>query len=60
MSALTVFDKNVVLYTSDVKECLLELLAFSQEKGFELKDMQFRNPSLEDVFIELTGRMLRE
>jgi ABC-2 type transport system ATP-binding protein len=60
VSAATVLNKNVVLYTTDVKECLVDVLNLSQSLSFEIKDMQFRNPSLEDVFIELTGRMLRE
>lgn len=60
VSAANIVGQNVVVYTPDVKACLLELLTFSQQRGFELRDMRFRNPSLEDVFIELTGRMLRE
>jgi ABC-2 type transport system ATP-binding protein len=59
-SAVTVLDGNVVLYTANIKECLVELLNFSQEQRVDLKDMQFRNPSLEDVFLELTGKMLRD
>jgi ABC-type multidrug transport system ATPase subunit len=51
---------SVVIYTADIQQCMSELLDLSQHKGFELRDMQFRNPSLEDVFIELTGRMLRD
>ena len=51
---------SVVLYTAEIRQCMSELLNLSQQKGFELRDMQFRNPSLEDVFIELTGRMLRD
>lgn len=60
VSTASVVGPNVVLYTADVKECLGELLALSQSRGIELRDMRFRNPSLEDVFIELTGKMLRE
>ena len=60
VSEASIVGENVVLYTPDVKQCLTELLTLSQERGLELKDMQFRNPSLEDVFLELTGRMLRE
>jgi len=59
-TAITIVGGNVVLYTADVKESMVELLSLSREHGLELKDMQFRSPSLEDVFIELTGRMLRE
>jgi ABC-2 type transport system ATP-binding protein len=60
LTAITIMGGNVVLYTSDVKESMVELLSLSREHGLELKDMQFRSPSLEDVFIALTGRMLRE
>jgi ABC-2 type transport system ATP-binding protein len=60
VTAVNVVGANVVLYSDDVKESLVDLLSRSRQDGFELKDMQFRNPSLEDVFIELTGRMLRE
>jgi len=60
VTAINIVGKKVVLYTSDVKDCMVELLAISRERGIGLRDMQFRSPSLEDVFIELTGEMLRE
>jgi len=60
VTAVNIVNGNAVLYTASVKECLIELLSFSREHNVELKDMQFRNPSLEDVFLELTGKMLRE
>ncbi len=60
VSTANTVDNNVVLYTADMRRCMSELLNISQEQGFELRNMHFRNPSLEDVFIELTGRMLRE
>lgn len=60
VTEVNIVGQNVVLYSEDVKESLVGLLSLSRQDGFELKDMRFRNPSLEDVFIELTGRMLRE
>lgn len=60
VNAANIVGTNVVLYTADVKKCMSELLNLSEQKGLDLKDMRFRNPSLEDVFIELTGRMLRD
>ena len=57
---VNIVSTSVVLYTAEIKQCMSELLNLSEQKGFELRDMQFRNPSLEDVFIELTGRMLRD
>lgn len=59
-SGISSVNGRVIVYTTDVKECLLELLTLSRAHGIDLKDMQFRNPSLEDVFLELTGKMLRE
>jgi ABC-2 type transport system ATP-binding protein len=59
-SAVSSVNGNFVLYTANIKDCLVELLNFARENGLDLKDMQFRNPSLEDVFLELTGKMLRE
>jgi ABC-2 type transport system ATP-binding protein len=60
VSAAGVAGPNVVLYTADVNQCMAELLTLARRRGIELRDMRFRNPSLEDVFLELTGRMLRE
>jgi ABC-2 type transport system ATP-binding protein len=60
VTAINVVNGNVLLYTAHVKDCLIELLNLSSELKVDLKDMQFRNPSLEDVFLELTGKMLRE
>ena len=60
VSAANIVENNVVLYTADVKRCMSELLNLSDRRGLELKNMRFRNPSLEDVFIELTGRLLRD
>ena len=60
VGAVNIVENSVVLYTADVKSCMSELLSMSEQRGLELKDMRFRNPSLEDVFIELTGRLLRD
>ena len=60
VSAASVVGPNVVLYTADVNQCMAEILTLARRRGFELRDMQFRNASLDDVFLELTGRMLRE
>jgi len=38
---------------------LVELVRWIDQLGVELADVQLRRPSLEDVFIELTGKSLR-
>jgi ABC-2 type transport system ATP-binding protein len=57
---VSIVGSSVVVYTPSVKDCIVDLVGLSEGEGFEMSDMRFRNPSLEDVFIELTGRMLRE
>jgi ABC-2 type transport system ATP-binding protein len=39
---------------------LVELVKWVDQQGIELTDVQLKRPSLEDVFIELTGRSLPE
>ena len=60
VNGANIVENNVVLYTADVKQCMSDLLNLSEKSGLDLKDMRFRNPSLEDVFIELTGHLLRD
>ena len=39
---------------------LMELVKWVDQEGLELIDVHLKKPSLEDVFIELTGKRLRE
>lgn len=39
---------------------LVELIKWIDQNGLELVDVHLKQPTLEDVFIELTGRRLRE
>jgi len=39
---------------------LVELVRWIDQAGIELEDVRLKHPTLEDVFIELTGRRLRE
>jgi ABC-2 type transport system ATP-binding protein len=39
---------------------LVELVKWVDQEGLELIDVQLKRPTLEDVFIELTGKSLRE
>jgi ABC-2 type transport system ATP-binding protein len=46
--------------TSDVRQTILDLLKKLDSLGSELLDLSIHKPSLEDVFIELTGSRLRD
>jgi ABC-2 type transport system ATP-binding protein len=39
---------------------MVDMMKWLDEKGIELADIRIRRPSLEDAFIELTGKSLRE
>ncbi|WP_416730469.1 ABC transporter ATP-binding protein [Fictibacillus sp. JL2B1089] len=49
-----------VLYTDDLQKTLTSLIAIASEKQLRLVDLQTRTATLEDVFIHMTGRRLRE
>jgi ABC-2 type transport system ATP-binding protein len=48
------------LATSRVNHTVIDLMRLIESEGNELHDLQIRKPSLEDVFLELTGRALRD
>ncbi|MFC6230936.1 ABC transporter ATP-binding protein [Paenibacillus allorhizosphaerae] len=49
-----------VLYTDQLQTSLVDLIALAEEKGWKVHDLQTRTATLEDVFIHMTGRSLRE
>jgi ABC-2 type transport system ATP-binding protein len=38
----------------------VEIVKWVDERGFDLTDVHLGKPSLEDVFIEITGKRLRD
>ena len=53
-------DGTVLLYTSKVPETVGALLDAAQAIGKEPDNLLVRRPTLEDVFLDLTGRALRD
>jgi ABC-2 type transport system ATP-binding protein len=53
-------DGSVLLYTGDVPATIGALLSATDALGLEPANLLVRRPSLEDVFLALTGRALRE
>ncbi|UOY92978.1 ABC transporter ATP-binding protein [Ectobacillus sp. JY-23] len=49
-----------ILYTDDLQATLTSLIAFAAQHDLQLLDLQTRTATLEDVFIHMTGRSLRE
>ena len=53
-------DDETILYTNDVPATIAAVLAAAEELGVEPRDLLIRRPTLEDVFLDLTGRALRD
>jgi ABC-2 type transport system ATP-binding protein len=52
--------KVLTLRTCAPARTLVEVVKWIDRAGLELADLRLKRPSLEDVFIQLTGRSLRE
>ena len=53
-------DGETILYTHDVPGTIAAVLAAADELGVEPQNLLVRRPTLEDVFLDLTGRALRD
>ncbi len=53
-------DNQVNIYVRDMTDAFSRLLTWSREKDFSLENLMFRRPNLEDVFLDLTGKGLRD
>ena len=51
---------GIIVYSKRPARTLVEMVKWIDANGFELDDVHLSRPTLEDVFIELTGRKLRD
>jgi ABC-2 type transport system ATP-binding protein len=51
---------NLSVASAKPTHALVELVRWIDSQGIEIVDIQLKRPTLEDVFIELTGKKLRE
>ena len=49
-----------VVETGDARAMLVELTTFLRDKGMTLRELRVGRASLEDVFLRLTGKEMRE
>lgn len=54
------FDGTYVLHSAQPPQTIVALVKQLEQENNELQSLEMFSPSLEDVFIELTGRRLRE
>ncbi len=57
---ISVDRRTVTVATRRPARTLVELVRWVDQLGIEVEDVLLKRPSLEDVFIELTGKSLRE
>jgi ABC-2 type transport system ATP-binding protein len=48
------------VYSTRPARTLPDLIRWVDQNGIDLEDIHLKKPTLEDVFIELTGKKLRE
>jgi len=53
-------EDNALIYTDQLEATLVALLRLSGERGAQVERLQTHAPTLEDVFLKLTGRGLRD
>jgi ABC-2 type transport system ATP-binding protein len=51
---------KIFVTTGRPARIVIDMVKWLDEKGVELSDIRIKRPSLEDAFIELTGKSLRE
>ena len=51
---------SITVYSKRPARTLVEMVKWVDANGFELDDVHLSRPTLEDVFIELTGKKLRD
>lgn len=52
--------EHIVLYTDELQTALTALIRHGEERGLPFSELTTRTATLEDVFIQRTGRSLRE
>jgi ABC-2 type transport system ATP-binding protein len=60
VTAVRVEGDETVLHTSDVPATIGGILAVTESAGVEPRNLAVRRATLEDVFLDLTGRALRD
>lgn len=53
-------DNLIYLYTDNAARTMNELMNFSEKNGDRIENLNLRHPTLEDLFLKLTGRKIRE
>ncbi len=56
----SVHGRTITILSSKPARTLVDAVKWIESSGLEIEDVRLKHPTLEDVFIELTGKKLRE
>jgi len=59
-SSLNPEGRTLTVYSNRPADTLFEIMRWLDQKGIPLEDVHLKRPTLEDVFVELTGKHLRD
>ena len=60
VSRMDKVEDGFILYTKDENTALQELVRLADKQNFRLSKLRMESPNLDDVFLNLTGREMRE
>ncbi|MDQ0337797.1 ABC-2 type transport system ATP-binding protein [Caldalkalibacillus uzonensis] len=60
VTAVSTVNDQIILYTTRLQDTLTDLIRWADARGQTLINLETRQATLEDVFLHLTGRSLRE
>ena len=52
--------RSLTVYSARPARTLFEIMKWLDQQGLQLEDVHLKKPTLEDVFVELTGKKLRD
>lgn len=51
---------EIIVYTNNIPSTIAALLGMASQRSAEISEMSVRQPTLEDVFLKLTGKRIRD
>jgi len=60
VESIKVHDSSITVGTKDIEKKLPMIIKLAEKNNIEIKSIDIRKPTLEDVFLYYTGRKIRE
>lgn len=60
VSRVNFYENSITVHSTDIVKTVASLLELTKSMGIQLDDFKVRQATLEDVFLKLTGRSIRE